>query len=162
VAIEFHSLSKTYNMTGWRIGFAVGNRDLIGHLLKMKANCDSGVFQAVQWAGVRALSASQACVEENREAFEERRDILYRGIREAGLVCQKPRATFYLWVKVPRGSDSFGFTEHLLKTAGVAVVPGAGFGPSGEGYVRMAFTRPKARLAEAAKRIARVLKKGKR
>jgi LL-diaminopimelate aminotransferase len=162
VAIEFHSLSKTYNMTGWRIGAAVGNADILAHLLKIKANCDSGVFQAVQWAGVRALSSSQACVEENRKAFQERRDTLYRGVRDAGLVCQKPKATFYLWVQVPKGYDSFGFAEYLLRTTGVAVVPGAGFGPSGEGYVRMAFTVPKERLTEAARRITKGLKKGRR
>lgn len=159
VAIEFHSLSKTYNMTGWRLGFAVGNREILSHLLKIKANCDSGVFQAVQWAGVRALASSQSCVEENRKAFQERRDILYRGVRKAGLSCGKPRATFYLWVKVPRGYDSFRFTEHLLKTAGVAVVPGVGFGPTGEGYVRMAFTVARERVVEAVARIHRAVRK---
>jgi LL-diaminopimelate aminotransferase len=158
VAIEFHSLSKTYNMTGWRIGFAVGNREILSLLLKIKANCDSGVFQAIQWAGVQALSSSQACVEENREAFQERRDILYRGIREAGLFCEKPKATFYLWVKIPRGYDSFGFAEHLLKASGIAVVPGAGFGTTGEGYVRMAFTVPKERIAEAVRRLKKAVR----
>lgn len=158
VAIEFHSLSKTYNMTGWRIGFAVGNREILAHLLKIKANCDSGVFQAVQWAGVRALASSQACVEENRRAFQERRDVLYRGVREAGLFCEKPRATFYLWVKVPRGYDSLGFAEYLLKATGVAVVPGAGFGPTGEGYVRMAFTVSRERIEEAVRRLKKAVR----
>jgi LL-diaminopimelate aminotransferase len=153
VGIEFHSLSKTYNMTGWRLGFAVGNRDILAGLGKAKTNIDSGVFQAVQWAGIEALTGDQSDVEGMRAVYQRRRDVMVRGIRTAGLEVTSPRATFYLWVKVPPGHDSVSFASLVLDEAGVVVTPGSGFGEAGEGYVRLALTVPEARLEEAAQRI---------
>lgn len=158
VSVEFHSLSKTYNMTGWRIGFAVGNSEIIQHLLKIKSNCDSGVFQAVQWAAIKALLSSQKCVEENRRVFQRRRDILVDGLSNIGMKVFKPKATFYVWAKVKDGFDSMSFTEFLLRKAGVCVAPGVGFGQSGEGYVRFAFSSSEERLKLAIRRISKVLK----
>jgi len=157
VGIEFHSLSKTYNMTGWRIGFAVGSADVIQGLGKIKTNLDSGIFQAIQEAGIEALSGDQSSVEKMRALYQERRDTLIAGCRDAGLVCTLPEATFYLWMEVPEGYSSTSFTEFLLKEAGVAVTPGNGFGKAGEGYVRFALTVSRERLAEAARRIREVL-----
>jgi len=157
VGIEFHSLSKTYNMTGWRIGFAVGSADVIQGLGKIKTNLDSGIFQAIQEAGIEALSGDQSSVEKMRALYQERRDTLIAGCRDAGLVCTLPEATFYLWMEVPEGYSSTSFTDFLLKEAGVAVTPGNGFGKAGEGYVRVALTVSRERLAEAARRIREVL-----
>ena len=153
VGIEFHSLSKTYNMTGWRIGFAVGCADVIGALGQVKSNIDSGAFQAVQIAGITALEGDQACVEEMRQTYAERREILVSGLRSAGFSVEKPRATFYLWVEVPEGYTSAGFSSLLLTEAGIVTTPGNGFGPAGEGYVRMALTVDRERIREAVKRI---------
>ena len=153
VGIEFHSLSKTYNMTGWRIGFAVGCADVIGALGQVKSNIDSGAFQAVQIAGITALEGDQACVEEMRQTYAERRDILVSGLRSAGFSVEKPRATFYLWVEVPEGYTSAGFASLLLTEAGIVTTPGNGFGAAGEGYVRMALTVDRERIREAVKRI---------
>ncbi len=153
VTIEFHSLSKTYNMTGWRIGMAVGNAEAVGALATIKSNLDSGVFKAIQFAGIEALSGSQKCVEENRAVFEERRNVLYDGLVSLGWKFEKPKATFYVWVPVPKGETSSSFTEKLLEKCGILVVPGNGYGPSGEGYVRFAITLPKERIAEAIERM---------
>ncbi len=156
VCIEFHSLSKTYNMTGWRIGFAVGNRDIVGGLGKIKTNIDSGIFQAVQWAGVAALSGDQGCVETMRAMYQGRRDVLVSGLKSAGLDLAVPKATFYVWVNVPRGYTSSEFTMHLLRTAGIVTTPGSGFGEEGEGYIRIALTVDNERLKEAVERIKKV------
>jgi len=153
VGMEFHSLSKTCNMTGWRIGFAAGNRDIIGGLANVKGNLDSGVFQAVQEAAIAALGTGDDVLAGIRKTYEERRDALYDGLRGAGLELSRPRATFYLWVKVPRGFDSSGFSEHLLQRAAVLATPGNGFGAHGEGYIRFALTVPVARIREAVERI---------
>ncbi|MBI2179089.1 MAG: LL-diaminopimelate aminotransferase [Candidatus Tectomicrobia bacterium] len=153
VGVEFHSCSKTYNMTGWRIGFAVGNADVLAGLGAIKTNVDSGVFQAVQEAGLRALTADQAGVGEMRRTYQRRRDVMLEGLKELGLRANKPKATFYLWVKCPGGYTSMEFTARLLKTSGVVTTPGVGFGKSGEGYVRMALTVPEPRLREAVARI---------
>jgi LL-diaminopimelate aminotransferase len=153
VGIEFHSLSKTYNMTGWRIGFAVGCADVVNALGQVKSNIDSGAFQAVQIAGITALEGDQACVEEMRQTYAERRDILVAGLHAAGLSIEKPRATFYLWVEVPQGYTSAGFASLLLTEAGIVTTPGNGFGAAGEGYVRMALTVDRERIREAVKRI---------
>jgi len=153
VGIEFHSLSKTYNMTGWRIGFAVGCADVISALGQMKSNIDSGVFQAVQIAGITALEGDQACVEDMRQTYAERRDILVGGLRSMGLSVEKPRATFYLWVEVPQGHTSAGFASLLLTEAGIVTTPGNGFGAAGEGYVRMALTVDRERIRETVERI---------
>ena len=153
VGIEFHSLSKTYNMTGWRIGFAVGNKDAVGGLGAIKTNIDSGAFQAVQWAAIKALTGPQDCVQEMRKTYEERRDVMVAGLEEAGFKVNKPRATFYLWVKCPEGYSSTDMTAKLLEQAGVVVTPGNGFGEPGEGYFRIALTQSKERLQEAVERI---------
>ncbi len=155
VGIEFHSLSKTYNMTGWRIGFAVGNREVLEGLGAVKSNVDSGVFQAVQVAGIEALRGDQACVHEMRRIYAERRDLMVEGLREAGFEVEPCRATFYLWVTVPQGWTSAGITARFLEN-GVVVTPGNGFGEPGEGYFRIALTQKRERLKEALDRIRSV------
>jgi LL-diaminopimelate aminotransferase len=156
VGIEFHSLSKTFNMTGWRIGMAVGNPELVGGLAQAKSNLDSGVFQAVQEAAILALNLGDQIVEPSRKVFQERRDILVDGLRAVGLECEKPRATFYVWVSVPKGYSSADFTTKLLDEAGVVITPGNGFGTPGEGYVRFTLCVEKTRLKEVAERIRNV------
>jgi len=153
VGIEFHSLSKTYNMTGWRIGFAVGRAEVIQALGQVKSNIDSGAFQAIQIAGIAALEENQACVENINRVYTERRDILVDGLVELGLSVEKPRATFYVWIEAPKGYNSAEFTSHLLSNGGIVVTPGNGFGEAGEGYVRMALTVDKERIKEAVERI---------
>lgn len=153
VGIEFHSLSKTYNMTGWRIGFAVGCADVISGLGQIKSNIDSGAFQAIQIAGIAALEGDQTCVEEMRRTYTERRDVLVEGLRSMGFSVEAPRATFYLWMEVPRGETSAGFTSRLLTEAGIVTTPGNGFGAPGEGYIRMALTVSTDRIREAVDRI---------
>ena len=153
VGIEFHSLSKTYNMTGWRIGFAVGCSEVIGGLGQIKSNIDSGAFQAVQLAGITALEGDQACVEEMRQTYKKRRDILVDGLTSLGLSVEKPKATFYLWIEVPEGFTSAGFSSRLLAEAGIVTTPGNGFGAAGEGYVRMALTVTEERIQETVDRM---------
>lgn len=157
VGMEFHSLSKTCNMTGWRLGFAVGNAAAVGGLGSIKSNLDSGVFQAVQEAGIAALSTGEDVLTALRNTYRERRDVLYEGLKGAGLELQKPSATFYLWAGVPEGYDSSAFTAHVLKEAGVLITPGSGFGAPGEGYVRFALTVPVQRTLEAVERIKKIL-----
>lgn len=153
VGIEFHSLSKTYNMTGWRIGFAVGNRDVLAGLGKIKTNLDSGVFQAIQEASITALNTDDSTLSGIRNIYQERRDVLYNGLRSLGFQVVKPRATFYLWAKVPSGFDSQRFVAHLLEKTGILTTPGNGFGSPGEGYVRFALTVSVDRIKEAVERI---------
>jgi LL-diaminopimelate aminotransferase len=153
VAIEFHSLSKTFNMTGWRIGFAVGNRELIAGLGKVKTNVDSGVFQAVQEAAVAALQSPPEVVESLRATYRERREVLVTGLVDVGLPCEPPAGTFYVWVPVPRGYTSAGLAATCLTKAGVVVTPGNGFGEAGEGYVRLTLCSPVERLREAVERL---------
>lgn len=155
--IEFHSLSKTYNMTGWRIGFAVGNRDAIAGLGKIKTNIDSGIFQAIQEAGIEALETKDSDLNKIRKIYRERRDALYHGLTKLGLQLNNPKATFYLWVKCPGGVSSMDFTTLLLNRAGILTTPGNGFGRPGEGYVRFALTVPVTRIKEAVERIGKVL-----
>ena len=156
MAIEFHSLSKTYNMTGWRLGFVVGNREVLAALGKIKSNIDSGAFNAVQMAGITALDSDQSCVAENCRVYQERRDILVQGLKKLGYEVDTPKATFYVWLPVPQGFDSIGFAAHVLEQAGIVVVPGVGFGEPGEGYVRLALTVPQERLEEALARLAKL------
>ena len=153
VGMEFHSLSKTYNMTGWRIGFAVGNAEVIQALGQVKSNIDSGAFQAVQLAGITALEGDQTCIDEMNGIYTERRDLLVDGLRELGLTAKKPKATFYVWIDVPDGYTSSEFASHLLTKAGVVATPGNGFGTAGEGYIRMALTVDNERIKEVLKRI---------
>jgi LL-diaminopimelate aminotransferase len=156
VGIEFHSLSKTYNMTGWRVGFAVGNREVIAGLSKVKSNIDSGIFQAVQLAAVAALTGPQDFREELLEMYLRRRDVLVDGLNALGWKVEKPRATFYVWCPVPDGSSSAAFAGRLLEEAGVVATPGVGLGPSGEGYIRMALTRPEDEILVALERLAKL------
>jgi LL-diaminopimelate aminotransferase len=157
VGIEFHSLSKTYNMTGWRIGFAAGHRDVIAGLGKIKTNLDSGVFQAIQEAGIVALGTGGEILSEIRDTYQARRDALYTGLKSLGLHVIKPEATFYLWTRVPSAFDSSAFVAHILEKAGVLATPGNGFGAPGEGYVRFALTVPVERIKEAVERIKKAL-----
>jgi len=154
--IEFHSLSKTYNMTGWRIGFAVGNAELVAGTGKVKTNVDSGVFQAVQGAGIAALTSSDEVTDAIRRTYQDRRDILVPGLRALGLDPVEPGATFYVWIPVPKGYTSASFCAHLLERAGIVTTPGSGFGKSGEGYIRIALTKEKTRLREVLSRMKKV------
>jgi LL-diaminopimelate aminotransferase len=154
VGIEFHSLSKTYDMTGWRVGFAVGNAALVGGLGKVKTNTDSGTFEAVQMAAIEALSADQGCVAELRRIYKERVDVLCDGLAKAGFEVLKPQASFYCLIAVPRGFSSLEFAAKLLAEAHVVATPATGFGPGGEGFVRLTVCADKSRLAEAVKRLA--------
>jgi LL-diaminopimelate aminotransferase len=156
VGVVFDSLSKTYNMTGWRIAYAVGNSEAIAALGKVKTNIDSGASQIIQEAGIAALTASQVCVEGNVRIYKERRDLLYEGLRTLGLEGERPKATFYLWMKAP-GGDSLAFAERLLEETAVVCTPGIGFGEHGEGYVRFALTQPTERIAEALDRMEKAL-----
>jgi LL-diaminopimelate aminotransferase len=157
VGIEFHSLSKTYNMTGWRIGFAVGNKDVLAGLGKIKTNLDSGVFQAIQEAAIVALDTDHGILSHIRGKYLERRDILYNGLKKLGISLIKPKATFYIWAKVPSGFDSMGFVTYILNKAAVLATPGNGFGEAGEGYVRFALTASEERIQEAVNRLQRIL-----
>lgn len=157
VGIEFHSLSKTFNMTGWRIGFAAGNSEILSALGKVKSNLDSGVFQAVQEAGIEALNLKESVTSEIRKIYQERRDTLVTGLLGLGLPVEPPKATFYVWVGVPKGFTGMKFTIHLLEKAGIVTTPGSGFGKAGEGYIRMALTVPNDRLMEAVSRMERLL-----
>jgi LL-diaminopimelate aminotransferase len=156
VGIEFHSLSKTYNMTGWRLGMAVGNKDVLAALGKIKSNIDSGAFDAIQIAGIAALDSDQSCVRENCAILQERRDILVGGLKKLGYDAEFPQATFYVWLAVPKGMTSMGFTTHLLEKAGIVTIPGMGLGAPGEGYVRLALTVPKERMEEALARLRKI------
>ncbi|OQY51065.1 MAG: LL-diaminopimelate aminotransferase [Desulfobacteraceae bacterium 4572_87] len=153
VGMEFHSLSKTYNMTGWRIGFAVGNSEGVAGLGAIKSNIDSGVFQAVQRAGIEAISGDQACVAEMNRIYSGRRDLMVQGLREAGFELDPPKATFYLWIRVPDGYTSATLATRLLEEAGLVVTPGNGFGDPGEGFFRIALTQNRKRLWEAIERL---------
>lgn len=157
VGIEFHSLSKTYNMTGWRIAFAVGNKEAIAALGKIKTNIDSGIFQAVQEAGIEALNTDDRVLQKLRNRYQKRRDLLYNGLTKLGLEANSPKATFYLWVKCPKGYTSSEFTAHILNKAGILTTPGNGFGAPGEGYIRFALTVSQKRTNEAVERIAKIL-----
>ncbi len=156
VAVEFHSLSKTYNMTGWRVGFAVGNAAILTGLGRIKTNLDSGVFQAVQVAGIAALTGPQQAVADNCRVYQERRDVLVGALREMGFDVQAPRATFYLWVPVPKGFTAKSFSVEVLAKAGVVLTPGSGFGAAGEGYVRAALTVGVDRIREAVERLRKL------
>ncbi len=156
VGIEFHSLSKTYNMTGWRIGFAVGNDRLIAGLSQIKSNIDSGAAQAIQWAGIEALEGPQDCLIELNAIYQKRRDLMVAGLKKVGLGVEAPKATFYLWIEVPKGYTSTRTTAHLLEQAGIVTTPGNGFGDPGEGYFRISLTVPEERLEEAVLRLNKV------
>ena len=157
VAIEFHSLSKTYNMTGWRCGWAVGRPEVAGSLAKVKSFMDTGQFMAVQAAGVAALESWESFVPGNVAVFKERRDAGVAAFRSAGFACEVPLATMYLWIKLPDGIASAAFAERLLEDEGVIVMAGSAFGAGGEGFFRISFITSPARITEAAGRAGRVL-----
>jgi LL-diaminopimelate aminotransferase len=140
VGIEFHSLSKSYNMTGWRVGMAVGNPALIDALRRMKSNLDSGVPKAIQHMAIAALNGPQDCIEQHNRVYQLRRDKLVNTLNEIGLTCQKPQAGLYVWAKCPAGYSSAGLAEELIEKIGVVVTPGTGYGPHGEGFVRLSLT----------------------
>jgi len=156
VGIEFHSLSKTYNMTGWRLGWVCGNRDIIRQLATVKDNYDSGAFEVVQAAGIAALTGPQDCVEEMRAVYKKRRDVFVPGLKKLGWQVNNPEATFYVWAHTPRGLSAMETVSHILDQAGVLCTPGNGFGPSGEGYVRFALTVELPRLEEALQRLSKL------
>ncbi|MGB2630851.1 MAG: LL-diaminopimelate aminotransferase [Candidatus Omnitrophota bacterium] len=153
VGIEFHSLSKTFNMTGWRVGMAVGNAKVLEGLAKVKSNIDSGIFTAIQLASIEALDHAKKVKKELNQMYRDRRDTLVDGLNKAGWKVQKPLATFYIWAPVFGGYDSTGLAKALMEKADIVVTPGVGFGQHGEGYVRMAITRDKSKLEEAVRRI---------
>ena len=156
VAVEFHSLSKTYNMTGWRIGFAVGNQSAVQGLGKIKTNVDSGAFQAIQEAGIAALTGDQSCVEDNRKVYEERKKVFTDALDKQGFEYIKSNSTFYLWIKNPKGMDSKTLAKKFLEEAGIVVTPGVGFGDAGEGYFRVSLTESIDILKEAVERIVKL------
>jgi len=156
--VEFHSLSKTCNMTGWRIGFACGNEKIIAGIAKVKSNIDSGVFNAIQMAGITALDIADKHLKKMNRVYRERRDILVDGLNKLGWVIRKPKATFYVWARLPkRHKSSIEFAGSVLDKADVIITPGVGFGENGEGYVRFALTVSKERIQEAVERMKKVL-----
>jgi LL-diaminopimelate aminotransferase len=155
VAIEFHSLSKTYNMTGWRCGWAVARPEVAAALARVKSLVDTGAFLAVQAAGVAALGSWREFVPGNVATFKARRDAAVAAFRAAGFACEVPRATMYLWLRVPAGFTSAQFAERLLAEEAVLVMPGSAFGDAGEGFFRLSFVTSEARIAEAARRARR-------
>jgi LL-diaminopimelate aminotransferase len=154
VGIEMHSLSKTYNMTGWRLGFAAGNRDIINGLGKVKTNVDSGAFESIQEAGISALNGPQDCIHEMNRIYKERRDALLAGLKELGFEAKSPEATFYVWMPVK--GKSLEFSKLLLEKAGIVATPGVGFGDHGEGYVRFALTQSVDRINECIDRMSKL------
>lgn len=155
-AIEFHTLSKSYSMAGWRVGFAVGNKEILANLGKTKSYCDFGLFRAVQVAATRALSGPQTYIKQIKAQYKKRIDVFCEGMNKIGWEVKKPKATFYVWAKIPArfsALTSMEFTELLVRQTGVAVSPGTGFGEYGEGYVRFALVIDEKRIQEAIKRI---------
>ena len=158
--IEFHTCSKSYNMAGWRIGFAVGNRDILRTLAKTKSYIDFGIFKPIQYAAIEALLGPQTCVKKTVETYKKRREILVKGLQDAGWNVPMPKATFYLWARIPdkySALTSMEFVSLLIRETGVVVAPGTGFGEYGEGYVRFALVENTSRIKEAVKRIKRLL-----
>ncbi|MGI6486798.1 MAG: LL-diaminopimelate aminotransferase [Syntrophomonadaceae bacterium] len=159
VGIEFHSFSKSFNMTGWRLGWACGNAEAIEVLTRFKSNVDSGVFQAVQEAGIAALSGSQECIEEMCAVYQERRDAVVEGLNRMGWKLNSPPGTIYVWAPVPQGYTSASFAELVLDKAGVVITPGVGYGQFGEGYFRIALTVEVERIQEALERMYQAIGK---
>lgn len=153
VAIEFFSLSKPYNMTGWRIAFVAGNEAAVQALGKVKNNLDSGQFTAVQKAAIVALDECDEDVAEMCELYQQRRDVLVDALHAIGVECEAPKATIYIWAKVPAGYTSAEFAELLLEKAHVVVTPGSGYGPDGEGYIRLSLTTPDDKIKAAVERM---------
>ena len=153
VGVEFHSLSKSYNRTGWRVGMAVGNAGIIDALRRVKSNLDSGIPQAIQHAAIEALTGPQDCIVEHNAVYQRRRDLLLQTLGEIGLIAKPPRASLYIWARVPEGYSSLEFATTLLEEAGVVVTPGIGYGKCGEDYIRLSLTIPDNRLEMALTRL---------
>ncbi|HWO73560.1 MAG TPA: LL-diaminopimelate aminotransferase [Dehalococcoidia bacterium] len=153
VGIEFHSLSKSFNMTGWRIGWAIGNATLIDALFRVKDNLDSGIAQAIQRMAIAALEGPQDCIDEHNRVYQRRRDRLVEALRACGMRVQAPKASLYIWARVPDGFTSAEFATRLIEDIGVVVTPGSGYGRYGEGYVRLSITTPDDRVEEGARRL---------
>jgi len=151
--VEFHSLSKSYNMTGWRVGMVVGNAGIIDALRRVKSNLDSGIPQAIQQAAIEALTGPQDCVTEHNTIYERRRDRVLQTLNQIGLKARPPSASLYIWARVPAGYTSLEFATSLLEDAGIVVTPGIGYGKYGEGYIRLSLTVPDQRLEEALARL---------
>jgi aminotransferase len=156
VGVEFYTMSKTYNMAGWRVGFALGNREVIRLINLIQDHYYVSLFAAVQRAAIAALNGPQDCVRELVQTYQKRRDTWIRGLREIGWDCQAPKGSFFSWLPVPPGWSSAKFADHLLEHAHLVVAPGIGFGPHGEGYVRAGLLAPEERLQEAVERLARL------
>jgi LL-diaminopimelate aminotransferase len=156
VGVEFHSLSKTYNMTGWRIGWVCGNKEIVEGVAKVKDNYDSGVFQAVQEAAICALKSSQDCVREQRKIYKERMEVLVGELKRLGWNVREPKASFYVWAETPKGYNSSQTVSKLLDEAAIICTPGNGMGVSGEGYIRFALTVNVERIKEAVERISKI------
>jgi len=154
VGVEFHSLSKSYNMTGWRIGMVVGNAAMVDALGRVKSNLDSGIPQAIQYAAIEALTGPQDCVQEHNAIYQRRRDLVIDMLNNIGLEVRPPKAGFYIWVRVPEGYTSVEFATELLEKFGVVVTPGVGYGKNGEGYIRLSLTVPDAGLVKGLSRLA--------
>ena len=154
IGVEFHSLSKSYNMTGWRIGMVVGNANMVDALRRLKSNLDSGIPQAIQYAAIEALNGPQDCIAEHNAIYQRRRDLIIEVLNKIGLEARVPKASLYVWAKVPEGFNSVDFTADLLEQVGVAVTPGVGYGRSGEGYVRLSLTIPDATLVKGLSRLS--------
>ncbi len=154
VGVEFHSLSKSYNMTGWRIGMVVGNAAMVNALKRLKSNLDSGVPQAIQYAAIEALTGPQDCIQGHNAIYQRRRDLVIDMLNNIGLEARAPRAGMYVWAKVPQGYTSMDFANDLLEQVGVVVTPGVGYGKGGEGYVRLSLTIPDAALVKGLSRLS--------
>jgi len=154
VGIEFHSLSKSYNMTGWRIGMAVGNACMIDALKRVKSNLDSGIPQAIQYAAIEALNGPQEAIAAHNNTYQRRRDLVVDVLNDIGCQAQAPKASLYVWAKVPPGYTSLEFSASLLDQVGVLVIPGTGYGSNGEGYVRLSLTLPDAALVKALSKLS--------
>jgi LL-diaminopimelate aminotransferase len=154
VGVEFHSLSKSYNMTGWRIGMVVGNAKAITALRTLKSNLDSGIPQAIQQMAIEALNGPQNAIGEHNAVYQRRRDLICETLTRIGLQVHIPKASLYIWAKVPEGYDSVDFTTDMLDQIGVAVTPGVGYGPSGEGYVRLSLTIPDVSLVKGLSKLS--------
>ncbi len=154
VGVEFHSLSKSYNMTGWRIGMAVGNPIMIDALKRLKSNLDSGIPQAIQYAAIEALTGPQDCIDEHNAIYQRRRDLVVDVLNKMGLEARPPLASLYVWAKIPTGYTSLEFANDLLEQVGVVVTPGNGYGKNGEGYIRLSLTLADANLVKGLSRLA--------
>ena len=152
--IEYFSLSKTFNMTGWRVGWACGNAEMVDALLRVKSNIDSGIPQAIQQMAIAALSGDQSVIEANNQTLQGRRDKVVAALEQIGLEVLRPRASLYIWAKIPEDQSSADFAARLIEEQGVVVTPGNGYGPSGEGYIRLSLTLPDEEVDEGVNRIA--------